>query len=839
VWGFTATIALTAVLIGWLLRDEPALHLPALPWWILVLGFYGAELLVVHLRFRRDAHSFSMSDIPLVVGLFGVAPVMLLVAQVLGNLIVFVVHRRQPPVKLAFNIAQYALQAAVAIVVLRAIVSTAELFGLVSWLGAVTATLAALLVAHVMVNVVIRLSGGSLAMGEILEAVGFSSIATGMNTVLGMLVASALFDGPRAAAFAGIPALVLFAAYRSYVAARQERAQLRALYGATRALHESPQLEVAVLTAASHARTMFEAQYCEIVLGNPMDSSTAYRWVVGPGEHRVTMEPVPFGLWQTIWEKTSSEGSAIALGPAEGRTAPSGITIADAMVAPIMIGPDHVGIVFVANHLGDIAVFQKVDLELLQTLADQVGVSVENGRLEESLSALTELKEELRHQALHDSLTGLANRALFAEQVGHAMHRIERTDGQLAVLFLDLDDFKTVNDSLGHAAGDELLVAVGKRLQGHCRPADTVARLGGDEFAVLLEDIDGSHSATDVAERILESLSAPFWIHGREVTVGASIGIAFDSDGATSGEVLSNADAAMYVAKRHGKRTFRLFEPSMHAEVVMRFQIRADLELALNSGGLELRYQPIVDLESGSLRGFEALVRWPNPLRGELSPTEFIPIAEGSGMIHRMGRWVLREALRQQRACERELRSDWDFEMCVNLSAKQLENPEFVADVEAAIAEFGVRPDTLVLEITESAMMHTQPVMLERLRRLGVRLAVDDFGTGYSSLASLDRLPVDVLKIDRAFVARMTDATAPAPLVATIVGLGDVLGLQTIAEGIETPVQLEAVRRLGCRFGQGFLFSEPLDADAALELARRQAAGKSLYTEHPHLRAVL
>jgi diguanylate cyclase (GGDEF)-like protein len=838
VWCLTAVIASTAVLIGWLLRSEPSLHDADLPWWILAVGFYGAELLVVHLRFRRDAHSFSMSEVPLVVALFGATPVALLVGQAVGNLGVFLGHRRQDPLKMAFNTSQYALQAAVAIVVFRATLSSSDLFGPIGWLAAVAATLTALLAAHVMINGAIRLSGGSLHTGEILEAVGFSSIATSMNTVLGMLVASALFSAPRAAAFAAIPSVVLFAAYRSYVASRQERAQLKALYEATRALHESPQLEVALLAAASHARRIFEAQYCEIVLSNPMDKATAYRWVVGPDEHQVAMEPVPFGVWEKVWDITAEEGGPVAFGGEIGRVSPSGVDIVDAMVAPIRIGSDQVGIVIVANHLGNVAVFEEADLDLVQTLADQVGVSVENGRLEESLSALTELKEELRHQALHDSLTGLANRELFVERVGHAMRRAARSPLRLAVLFLDLDDFKTVNDSLGHAAGDELLVGVGNRLRGQCRPADTVARLGGDEFAVLLEDVDGVPAAAEVAERILAGLTAPFWIHGREVNVGASIGVAFDSDGATSGEVLSNADAAMYVAKRSGKRTFRLFEPSMHAEVVNRFQLRADLELAVSAGGLELYYQPIVDLESGLLRGFEALVRWEHPVRGALTPADFIPIAESSGVIHRVGRWVLREALRQHQACGKALAAACDLEIAVNLSAKQLENPRFVAEVRQAIADFNVARGTLTLEITESAVMNTPPEVLEQLRRLGVRVAVDDFGTGYSSLASLDRLPVDVLKIDRAFVARITDAGAPSPLVATIVGLGEALGLETVAEGIETVAQLEAVRNLGCRLGQGFLLSEAVSADQAVELARRYAVGEPVITDRRQLRAL-
>ena len=832
VWLLTAGVSALAIAIAVSMAGEPALQKPEIPWWLLGFGFYGAELLVVHLRFRRDAHSFSMSEVPLVVGLFGATPVALLVAQALGNLAVFWGHRRQPPVKLAFNLAQYALQAAVAVVVMRTTVSTSAPFGPIGWIGVLAATLAALLVANVLVNAVIRLSGGSLATSEVLEAIGFNSIATAMNTVLGMLVASALFSSPRAAAFAGIPSVVLFAAYRSYVASRQERSRLKALYDATRDLHESPQLEVALLAAASHARSMFDAQYAEILLSNPVSDDQAYRWVVGPEDHRVAMEPARFGDWEVAWRRADEARGPLVLSAEDGLTAAAGETqlqIIEAMVGRIAINDDQVGIVVVANHTNDIGVFEEADLELLQTLADQVGVSVENGRLEESLSALTELKEELRHQALHDSLTGLANRVLFTERVDHALQRTGRTDYQVAVLFLDLDDFKTVNDSLGHAAGDELLRSVGNRLRGQCRPVDTVARLGGDEFAILLEDLADESRAVEVAERVLEGMASPFWIHGREVTVGTSIGIAFGTAERSAGEVLSNADAAMYVAKRSGKRTFRRFEASMHSEVMTRFQLRADLERALVEGGLSLQYQPIVDLELGTLRGFEALVRWDHPERGRLGPNEFIPLAESGGLIDRVGRWVLREALRQHRACQTEVGNGCVAEICVNLSPKQLENPRILEEIEDALIEFEVPEGVLMLEITESAMMHTAPEVLDRMRDLGVRLAVDDFGTGYSSLASLDRLPVDVLKVDRAFVARMKDTGKPSPLVATIVGLGEALGLETIAEGIEDVSQLDALRRLGCHLGQGFLFASPLDPADAIELVKRHANGEPMF----------
>jgi diguanylate cyclase (GGDEF)-like protein/PAS domain S-box-containing protein len=435
------------------------------------------------------------------------------------------------------------------------------------------------------------------------------------------------------------------------------------------------------------------------------------------------------------------------------------------------------------------------------------------------------LEEQLAYQAFHDPLTGLANRVLFRDRVEHALSRAGRSGAvreHVAVLFLDLDDFKSVNDTLGHAEGDRLLEAVAARLLRATRGCDTVARLGGDEFAVLLEDMAGPDDALTVAERIVAALRAPVGVTGKDVLVSASIGIAHARPDDSTGELLRNADVAMYQAKEGGKGCARVFEPAMHAAIVERLTLAADLRHAVDRGELRLLYQPIVELESGRLTGVEALVRWQHPDRGLVAPAVFIPLAEEVGMIVPVGRWVLVEACRQLRSFDGLVSPGagpdrGGLTMSINLSGLQLQDPELVAHVAGALAEAGVAPARVVLEITESVLMrHAEETIatLHALKALGVRLAIDDFGTGYSSLSYLQRFPVDVLKIDKAFVDGVARGGSDAALARAIIALGDSLGLRTVAEGIEHPEQWAQLAALGCGHGQGYLFARPLTAAA-------------------------
>jgi diguanylate cyclase (GGDEF)-like protein/PAS domain S-box-containing protein len=427
------------------------------------------------------------------------------------------------------------------------------------------------------------------------------------------------------------------------------------------------------------------------------------------------------------------------------------------------------------------------------------------------------LEQELRHQAFHDALTGLANRALFEDRLAHTLAGLQRRDGGLAVLFVDLDDFKTVNDSLGHSSGDELLRSVGERLRSSLRDADTAARLGGDEFGVLLDGADTVEDATEVAKRMLAALEPPFHVDWRQLNVPASIGIAVAGRGrATMEELMRNADLAMYEAKRHGGAQWRVFEESMHTVALGRLELGAELQRAVDEEQFELHFQPIVTLDTADVVGAEALIRWRHPERGLLAPKQFLPLAEQSGLIIPMGRWALAEACRTLASWQEDYPQTHPFYLSVNVSMRQLREARIVQDVRDALAQAGMEPRQLVLEITESFLAdETEPVLrcLQRLRSMGVRLAVDDFGTGYSALNYLQRFPIDMLKIDRSFVEHARPGSPSVNLVRSIVQLGQSLHLEIIAEGVEEAEQAEELLAMGVRAGQGFYYAKPLEPE--------------------------
>jgi diguanylate cyclase (GGDEF)-like protein/PAS domain S-box-containing protein len=445
-------------------------------------------------------------------------------------------------------------------------------------------------------------------------------------------------------------------------------------------------------------------------------------------------------------------------------------------------------------------------------------------------------EDQLAHQAFHDSITGLANRALFKDRVEHALERQGRDGEPVSVLFMDLDDFKTINDSLGHAAGDRLLGEVGDRVKNALRQADTAARLGGDEFAILLEDGGDGVDAAEVAARILAALEGPFQLEGKEVFARASIGIASADHTRTVGpegaeELLRNADVAMYMAKEAGKGRYQVFEPAMHDTALKRLELKADLQRAVDNGEFILHYQPVIELESGTVEGLEALVRWMHPTRGLVPPLDFIPLAEETGLIVPIGKWVLREACLQAVDLQTRYPSNPPLTMAVNLSARQLQRPEIVGEIAETLMETGLEAGSLVLEITESVMMQDMDLSIQRLaelKELGVKLAVDDFGTGYSSLNYIRRFPVDILKVDKSFVDGVNLGGEESALTAAIIELAGILKLRPVAEGIERADQLEKLLDLHCDLGQGFYFARPLPLEGIDELlsARQALAGR-------------
>lgn len=424
-----------------------------------------------------------------------------------------------------------------------------------------------------------------------------------------------------------------------------------------------------------------------------------------------------------------------------------------------------------------------------------------------------QLLAQISFQSFHDPLTKLPNRSLFTERLEHALDRTNRSKETVGIVFLDLDNFKVVNDSLGHEAGDVLLLTVASRLTACARPGDTVARIGGDEFALILEDVDDT-SMLGLAERIAALISDPVIIDGREFYMAASMGIALSADeNHTVTDMMRHADTAMHQAKTSGKGRTAVFDLSMNARAVDRFEMETSLHRALENDELKVFYQPIVDLRTGYVTEVEALVRWQHPRRGLISPIHFVPLAEETGLIVPLGRWVLGEACRQACAWKLAMPDRAAVAVGVNLSTRQLREPNLVDDIARTLAETGLEPANLKLEITESSMLQDADITIGRLRairRLGVRLAVDDFGTGYSSMSYLSSLPIDTLKIDRSFITRIAHSRDDAAIVRAIVDLAKSLKLRIICEGIETVEQLRSLQRLGCDDGQGYLFARPL-----------------------------
>ena len=510
-----------------------------------------------------------------------------------------------------------------------------------------------------------------------------------------------------------------------------------------------------------------------------------------------------------------------------------GVKVSDMLGRPLMDFVDPEFVAAVGSRLerwaagpveGEEFKFRRADGTALWGLVAASPVPLEGPASLGALAMLSDItarkaaEEALVHQAFHDTLTGLANRALFLDRVEHALARRRRNVVDTAVLFLDLDRFKSVNDTLGHGAGDELLVAVARRLESVVRPGDTVCRLGGDEFVVLCEELVDERDALVVAERVAKAVGAPVMVSGRHVSVTASIGIAFATTAAyeTADALLRDADAAMYRAKDAGRDGVELFNPEIRARALERLEIEAALRHAIDHGELQVHYQPMMDLANSQVMGVEALVRWQREGHGLVPPLDFIPLAEESGLIVDLGAVVLRQACHQVAEWNRRRPGGRPLTASVNLSARQLMSPGLVELVSTTLADSGLEPTSLCLEITESVLMEdaeASRLALEELKALGLSIAVDDFGTGYSSLLYLRRFPVDGLKVDRSFVAGLGDSAQDTAIVAGVVGLAHALGMSAVAEGVETPEQAERLKEMGCGLAQGFHWSKAMPAE--------------------------
>lgn len=797
-----------------------------MPMWLLVLLFAIGELAVVHIQLRSQAFFSSLTQIPLVLGLYFASPGSLVVSYVLGSALVLVVHRRQTLVKAAFNVGQLALQGALAILIFRGLLGNADPLSPMSWLSVFAATIPVDMVAAITISIAIALSGSKERLGA--DVFGVGMLATIVNTALGITVAASLWVRSDVAWLLLFPAALLYVAYRAYTNQRHKHDSLERLYSSTRVLQESLGDHSVVHELLDQGRTMMNAGLAEIILFPGDGEKAGIRSVLGPGDVQRTQH-LHLDPTEGVWARVASEGHGLLLVPPFENERLSAYldseNIDGAVVAPLFGGGKTVGTLLVGNRLGDVANFDQSDVKMLETLATHAGMSLEKGRLLESLREQAATNEYL---AKHDPLTGLFNRAKFRDRVDSAI-----ADGSknpiAAVMLMDLDRFKEINDTLGHQVGDRVLTEVAVRLRA-VLPDVTIARLGGDEFAFFFSGLERMEDARRRAAYVTEALRQPFVVDDIRIDVSGSIGVtvyplhAHDADA-----LLQRADVAMYEAKRL-HTSCEVYEPGQDTYSPGRLALAGELGDAIDKGLLQVYYQPIVDLQANVVVGAEALTRWDHPTDGPISPAEFIPLAEHTGLIKPLTIHVLKEAMAQ---CVRWRRMDPDFFVAVNLSPRSLADEALEQVVESVLDEADAPSDALHLEITEGSIMADPDralAVLERFTAMGIKISVDDFGTGHSSLAYLKRLPVESLKIDRSFVMGMRDDENDEIIVRSTVDLARNLGLSAVAEGIEGPEVQARLAEMGCRYGQGFHIGRPMPEE---KMSSWLVAHRSVHIQKP------
>ncbi|MFL5862693.1 MAG: putative bifunctional diguanylate cyclase/phosphodiesterase [Solirubrobacteraceae bacterium] len=827
IWLLSAVLIAVGVAV---LRSDALNAGPIVPsmrvsFWILLLAFAAAERFVVHVHFRRSAHSMSLAEIPLVFALVFAGGHDVILAGALGRLIVLVVHRRLPPIRLAFNFGQFLVGNCFAVLVFHAVAGSATQIDPTVWAAAALATAAASISAVLLISVAVSLSDAMLSPRQIARTLSTDLAVAAVNTSIGLCAATVVYNDWRAAILMAVPVVGMYLTFQAYVAERQRHGRLEFLYEAARALSRNPEIGTALEGLLGQALDAFRAEVAEIIFFSP-DGNDALRTTVranGAGGVLEALDPAVAAELGPLIDSQHVGACAtqeIAAGPLAGYLEQR--QLGGGIFAILRGERNCMGAMMIGHPSGVVDSFSTDDVKLFETLANNTSVALENDRLGHTVWRMKELQRELEHQASHDPLTDLANRLLFAERVAGAL---ERDPANVSVIFIDINDFKTINDTLGHAAGDELLIAISRRLSDCVRPSDTLARLGGDEFAIMLERTASQDEAIQVAERINRRLAERFTIADQNISVRVSAGIATGAVGgggaASHEELIRNADVAMYRAKQASKRGWELFEAGMEVPVIKRHGLKQRLREAVREDSFQIHYQPIVELETGRVAASEALVRWLDGPRGCASPASFIPIAEEMGVIVPLGRSIL------ERACQEAQRWPADGHEApavhVNLSPVELRDPHFLNGVAGALDRTGLRPDRLVLEITEGVVLRDPEksiAILNELRGLGVQLALDDFGTGYSSLSHLRSLPIDCLKIGKPFVDIVDEPGLDRPFVRMILELAADLNLGVVAEGIESGAQLGTLRELGCGYGQGFYLGAPAEIKATGDAPR-------------------
>jgi diguanylate cyclase (GGDEF)-like protein len=811
--GVSAVALATYILVVSGLAEPPFPGL--IPAASLVVLFAAAEAFVQKTRGHAELAGLSAHDAGVVFGLFLLTANELLTVQLGGAalaLTTLLLLHRMPVTSVWLRLATLALGTCLALAVFHALLDVMGRDGPGRWLAAFAAAIVATAAPVAVDTAAARLGGG-----DALAGVGRRCALALAGAVSGTSMAVAAVEltevgRPEPAVLLLVPFVAGAVAIRAYASERRRLESLRTLYDSMLTVHAAGGHEAGVRELLGVTREVMGVEAAWLVLpGRHTGDRALVATVSSTGETLLTARALSSEEHRVV-EILTRAAAPLVLPAGESHEALlAALGLEEGIGAALRGDTGVIGVVVVGNSTARSGrSVSRDDVDVLESLAGHAAVLLENDRLERSLTELTTLKEQLRHQAFHDALTGLPNRALFAERVEHAL---ARNAAGTAVLFLDLDDFKMINDSFGHHAGDELLVTVARRVEHAVREHDLPARLGGDEFAVLATGTSRA-DVEAIADRLVRALEQPFLVGGRDVSVHASVGIAYGADGVShADDLLRNADVAMYDAKQGGKRRFAVYEERMHEQVRRRQEVAAALERAVERGEIGVHFQPIVDLEDGRVVSVEALARWNGRSDETRHPSTFIPLADEIGLMVPIGRAVLRESCRQARSWQVAFPGHGSLTVNVNLAPSELHDPQVAGDVERILDETGLSPDRLVLEITETGVMRNPDTALrtmDQLRALGVSLALDDFGTGHSSLAYLREFPLDTLKIARPFLAGLPGGHVDEVFVEAIVRLARSLGLQVVAEGIETAGQAEAVMSLGCGLGQGFFFGQPL-----------------------------
>jgi diguanylate cyclase (GGDEF)-like protein len=776
--------------------------------WAVGLGFVAAELLAVEIESRTEAHSVNFVEFTYVAALLLATPVDIVLGRTIAMFAVMGLVRRQSAHKLFVNVAMTAAESATACLVFFTFIGDRSPVEPSGWLVIFASTIAAYLVSATLVTFAITLFSGWPGRRMLRQVLVVGGVVAVANTTLGIVLVGSLWDESYLGLMV-IPVLaVLFMLHRAFTRLSESHKDLETLHDFTRGLGGSLEIHELERAVVEGARVILRGEQGALLLPPIREGAPATRVLVwGEDTSRSNISPTELAADLAI---LLPEGTARLFKPGEplpGWLAEIGVK--DAAIVPLATDGVTTGAMLVANRLTEVSDFVEEDLRVFETLANHASVALENGRL---VAHLQHEAKEQAYLALHDSVTGLPNRTSLQSQLEKAIRRAKTTEVGLALVFVDLDTFKEVNDTLGMATGDRLLLEVRQRVEAVLPPSAILARFTGDQFAVLVTGVAEREEVMELAETIRAEFDSPFTADAISLVLGASIGVALYPEHAPSADLLlQRTDAATYMARLEGSG-IEVYAAETDPYAPRRLALAADLREALERDEVDVYVQPKVSLADGVVLGAEALVRWTHPRLGPLSPDQFIPAAEYTGVIRALTAYVVRGALAQCRAWRD---AGMDLTISVNLSARNLFDSHLVEDIGAAIAQAGVPSSALTLELTESTVMggsRRSLAVLEGLQGLGVGLSVDDFGTGYSSLSHLRQLPVTELKVDKSFVATMTSNEHDAVIVRALVDLGRSLGLRTVAEGVESTEAFDMLREFGCDEAQGYLLSRPLPA---------------------------